>query len=152
MEHRLQGYAKMMIWLLGVIVLLWFLSLIVDQIQSLRDLDAYFMNHPGLTLLLNTTLVGMIFLGGLLLFLAQKIPAPRRPAIEYAETPQAVVREGSGRARPLPVLLVLMLGSLLMLAGIFGFLFVIGPPLVKIICAGAFVYGLVRTFRMFQKG
>lgn len=147
MKHSFQGYAKMMVWLLGVIVVLWLLSLLVDQIQPLRDLDAYFLNHQGLTLLLNTTLVVMIFLGGLLLFIAQKIPVARR--VVYAES---AVRQGSGRARPLPVLLVLLLGSLLMLVGIFGFLFVISPPLMKIICAGAFVYGLVKIFRMLQKG
>jgi hypothetical protein len=44
-----------------------------------------------------------------------------------------------------------IIGALLALTGMFGYLFVIGPPTVKVIVAGALAYALVQTAWGFWK-
>ena len=49
------------------------------------------------------------------------------------------------------LILVGLVGLTLAVYGMFGFFFVIRPPLVKLICVGALVYGTARTIWAFWK-
>ncbi|HLO34324.1 MAG TPA: hypothetical protein VK249_34585 [Anaerolineales bacterium] len=44
-----------------------------------------------------------------------------------------------------------LLQTFLLAFGMFGFFFVIGPPLVKLMCGGALLYAPVRTIWAFWK-
>lgn len=61
-------------------------------------------------------------------------------------------RTGAWRRHPVWQIAYLMgLGALLLLVGLFGIGIVLGPPLVRLICAGALAYALVRTTWAFVK-
>ena len=61
-------------------------------------------------------------------------------------------RTGAWRHQPVWQLAYLMgLGALLMLVGLFGIGIVLGPPVIRLICAGALAYALVHTAWAFAK-
>lgn len=63
----------------------------------------------------------------------------------FAATKEAW-RTGAWRySRPWRLLFVMALGAAFLLVGLFGLPIVLGPPLVKLLCAGTLLYALVRA-------
>ncbi|MCC7353492.1 MAG: ABC transporter ATP-binding protein [Anaerolineae bacterium] len=157
------------------------LAVVAELLPPLQAFDAFLKDRPGVSQFLQILTLGMAILGGLMLVLAQFLPAPRHslstsqdeaeslsPPLEYDEVKSGSSRSFSGEAsfsavkeawrlrawrydRSWRIFFVMMAGALLMVVGLFGFFVVIGPPLVKLLCGGALLYALGRTAWGFRR-
>jgi hypothetical protein len=150
-----------------------------ELLPPLRALDAYLSNHPtvkeGLTILAG----GMALLGTLTLALTQFLPAPRRPrgmGEAEVQAPPMELEESRGSGwqtfageasfaamkaawrrrswryhRRWRDLFVMMGGACLLLIGLFGLFFVIGPPGIKLLALLVVAYAVGMTVWAFWR-
>jgi ABC-type multidrug transport system fused ATPase/permease subunit len=156
--------------LLGLFLLLIIASTLADQLPIISDLDARLADHELLRRGLLTLTIGMCVAGGLLMLIGpfavrgaggpQRVEEPqadlvraRRAALRYSDSAswgslrQALVRD-AWRSEPRWQRLLLMLaGAALVYVGLCGLLFVLGPPLVRVLMVGMVLYAIVLIGR-----
>jgi hypothetical protein len=163
-----------------LVVIIFAMALIAEQIAPLKQFSLYLAQHPRpySTIAIGLAVAGWVILGSaFVLGLAKKgQPMSEEGARQFAKSNnhiqhfsgQAVGREfqvemslrglkdglrsGAGW-RNLSWWLVFLglIGLSLAAYGMFGYFFVIGPPLVKLACAGALIYATFRTAWGFWK-
>jgi hypothetical protein len=159
----------------GLIAVLFVLAVVVDQFTPLKQLDVALREHPepyrsitiGLSivawaLLIGAFIVGIVSMGqpmsekrakayigrrrnGVSTFRGKATGREFRMEASFKEIKDAIRTGAWLRDHSLWPLLIGLVGLTLAAYGMFGFFFVIGAPLVKLICAGALAYATART-------
>jgi hypothetical protein len=152
---------------LVIVATVFALAVVVDLIAPLKQLDAYFKEYPRYAITLGMLVVALRLVPrGCIFGLANRRERARAKArtshkwvFRQALAEKRMKRPSANQSafhsdwlldswRPICFGVV---GTLLALIGMFGYLFVIGPPTVKVIVGGALAYALVRTAWGFWK-
>lgn len=150
MLDRVKQYAKGFLWFFLASLGVGVAHAVADRIQPLRDLGVYFDTHPTVTLALVSLAIGLAVTGVVTLIASPfvfRLPrtSAKRPRneISLAQVKAAWRRRGweSGEWR---LFGALMAGLLLLLSGVFGLAFVVGPPLVKLVSLAVLLFLVVR--------
>jgi hypothetical protein len=147
--RRFKGWAGNLALLLGLVVA----AILVAELGAVRALtgqiDAGLESYPWLIAIP----IGLMVVGGVLMLGAQFLPAPRQqtpPTNEALDGASVSMnyREGRGRSwRYIPrwrTFFLMMLGAVLLSAGLTGLFILIGPPFVKVLVAGLAFYAVER--------
>jgi len=160
-----------------LIVLIFVLAVIAEQITPLRQLTDYFKQNPQpyKAITIGASAIGWILVAGVIAYVVwtQGKPMTDDEALKFMEdsaSPPTIQHRFMGKVKGsefrtevtfkeikeawqsgnwnnsewLPILLGL-LAMIFIAFGMFGFFFVIGAPIVKLVCSGALFYAVIRT-------
>ncbi len=161
-----------------LIVVIFVLALMAEQIRPLKQLTVFLARHPQpyKAVAISVSIIGWILMAGAIAYglWARGKPMTEEEALRFMETnagSPTINRRFKGQAKGREFraevtfkdvkeawqsgdwrrdsswwpIFVGLLALTLIAFGMFGFFFVIGAPLVKLICAGALAYAVMMT-------
>ena len=166
MKNRLVGILQWIAMLAFVLVVI----VIAQWITPLAAMNRYLAAHPPVNRVLIGAMAGIAAVGLFLLVGTQvfirvgdEVVTAEQSPMQYSLSISFTDRASFRRVKEAwqkrewkenprwQRLFLMMLGGILMTIGLFGLLFVIGPPFIKLLSALAVVYALVRSVGAFAR-